>query len=179
MSKNLTIIQKCARVFRILVRVGLILSILGLVFGAAAALLWVHWNNMPASGIDALNRLMAMVDKGSYYRTLATLITDAAACAISGVLLWFAHSYLAHELADGTPFTDSGATELRRLGVLTIVLPLAGLIVRSLPYIALDVSAPYGLDNASSVVLGVVLIIASVVFRYGAELAHPGEEMSW
>ena len=178
MSKNLTIIQKCAHVFHILVRVGLILSILGLVFGAVAALLWVRWNNMPASGIDALDRLMAVVDKGSYYRTLSTLIADTVACAISGVLLWFAHGYLAHELADGTPFTDGGATELRRLGVLTIVLPLAGLIVRSIPYIALDVSAPYGLDNASSVVLGVVLIIASVVFRYGAELAHPGEEMA-
>lgn len=179
MSKNLTIIQKCARVFRILVRVGLILSILGLVFGAAAALLWVRWNNMPASGIDALDRLMAMVDKGSYFRTLATLITDAVACAISGLLLWFAYSYLTHELADDTPFTGSGATELRRLGVLTILLPLASLIMRAIPYAALDVSAPYGLDNASSVVLGVVLIIASVVFRYGAELAHPGEEMTW
>ena len=74
MSKNLTIIQKCTHVFRILVRVGLILSILGLVFGTAAALLWAHWNNMPASGIDALDRLMAVVDKGSYYRTLGTLI---------------------------------------------------------------------------------------------------------
>lgn len=178
MSKNLTIIQKCARVFRILVRVELILSILGLVFGAAAALLWVRWNNMPASGIDALDRLMAMVDKGSYYRTLATLITDAVACAISGLLLWFAYSYLTHELADGTPFTGSGATELRRLGVLTILLPLASLIMRAIPYAALDVSAPYGLDNASSVVLGVVLIIASVVFRYGAELTQPGEELA-
>lgn len=178
MSKNLTIIQKCAHVFRILVRVGLILSILGLVFGAAAALLWAHWNNMPASGIDALDSLMAVVDKGSYYRTLGTLIADAVACAISGLLLWFAHSYLTHELADGTPFTDNGATELRRLGVLTIVLPLAGLIVRAIPYAAFDMSAPYGLDNASSVILGVVLIIASVVFRYGAELAHPGEEMA-
>ncbi len=129
MSKNLTIIQKCAHIFRILVRVGLILSVLGLVFGAAAALLWVRWNNMPGSGIDALDRLMAVVDKGSYYRTLATLIADAVACAISGLLLWFAHGYLTHELADGTPFTDSGATELRRLGVLTIVLPLVGLMV--------------------------------------------------
>lgn len=145
---------------------------------AAAALLWAHWNNMPASGIDALDSLMAVVDKGSYYRTLGTLIADAVACAISGLLLWFAHSYLTHELADGTPFTDSGATELRRLGVLTIVLPLAGLIVRAIPYAAFDMSAPYGLDNASSVILGVVLIIASVVFRYGAELAHPGEEMA-
>ena len=99
-------------------------------------------------------------------------------CAFGGALLWLFHRYLTHELADGTPFTDSGATELRRLGVLTIVLPLAGLIVRSLPYIALDVSAPYGLDNASSVVLGVVLIIASVVFRYGAELTQPGEELA-
>lgn len=178
MSKNLTIIQKCARVFRILVRVGLILSIVGLVFGAAAAVLWVRWNNMPDSGIDTLERLMAMVDRGSYYRTLATLIADTAACGISGLLLWFAHRYLTHELADGTPFTDSGATELRRLGVLTILLPLASLIVRAIPYAAFDVSVPGGMDNASSVVLGVVLIIASVVFRYGAELTQPGEELA-
>lgn len=100
------------------------------------------------------------------------------ACAISGLLLWFAHSYLTHELADGIPFTDSGATELRRLGVLTIVLPLVGLIVRAIPYAAFDVSVPGGSDNASSVILGVVLIIASVVFRYGAELARPGEELA-
>ena len=140
-----------------------------------ALAVWAHWNNMPASGIDALDRLMAAVDKGSYYRTLGTLIADAVACAISGLLLWFAHSYLTHELADGTPFTDSGATELRRLGVLTIVLPLAGLIVRAIPYAAFDMSAPYGLDNASSVILGVVLILASLVFRYGAELAQSKE----
>ena len=178
MSKNLTIIQKCARVFRILVRVGLILSIVGLVLGAAAAVLWGRWNNTPDSGIDALDRLMAVIDRGSYYRTLATLIADTAACAISGSLLWFAHSYLTHELADGTPFTGSGATELRRLGVLTILLPLASLIVRAIPYAAFDVSVPGGMDNASSVVLGVVLIIASVVFRYGAELTQPGEELA-
>ena len=178
MSKNLTIIQKCARVFRTLTRVGLILSIVGLAFGAAAAVLWGRWNNMPDSGIDALDRLMAVIDRGSYYRTLATLIADTVASAISGLLLWFAHSYLTHELADGTPFTDSGATELRRLGVLTILLPLASLIVRAIPYAAFDVSVPGGMDNASSVVLGVVLIIASVVFRYGAELTHTGEELA-
>ena len=31
---------------------------------------------------------------------------------------------------------------------------------------------------SASPLLGVVLIIASVVFRYGAELAHPGEELA-
>lgn len=63
--------------------------------------------------------------------------------------------------------------------MLTIVLPLVGLIVRAIiPYAAFDVSVPGGSDNASSVILGVVLIIASVVFRYGAELARPGEELA-
>ena len=62
--------------------------------------------------------------------------------------------------------------------MLTIVLPLVGLIVRAIPYAAFDVSVPSGSDNASSVILGVVLIIASVVFRYGAELVRPGEELA-
>lgn len=51
MSKNLTMIQKCARVFRVFVRVGMILSIAGSVFGLAATVLWVRWNNAPADGV--------------------------------------------------------------------------------------------------------------------------------
>lgn len=142
---------------------------------AAAALLWAHWNNMPASGIDALDRLMAAVDKGSYYRTLGTLIADAVACAISGLLLWFAHSYLTHELADGTPFTFSGASELRRLGVVTIVLPLVNLCLQAIPYTVYDLSYPNRMENGTSVLLGVALILASLVFRYGAELTRSKE----
>lgn len=179
MSKSLNTIQKCAKIFHRLVRVGVVLSIVGSVLGLAATMLWIRWNTAPTDGSAATEQFMQLIRQGNYHQTLAALMAETIACAFAVPLLWNARRYLSRELADGTPFTDSGATELRRLGVLTIVLPLAGLIVRSLPYIALDVSAPYGLDNASSVVLGVVLIIASVVFRYGAELAHPGEEMTW
>ena len=79
MTNSLTAIQKCARVFRVLVRIGLILSIVGAVFGLAALMLWIHWNNAPATGIPQLDQVMQLIDRGSYYHTLSTLIADVVA----------------------------------------------------------------------------------------------------
>lgn len=175
MTNSLTAIQKCARVFRVLVRVGLILSIAGAVFGLATLMLWIHWNNAPATGIPQLDQVMQLIDRGSYYHTLSTLIADVVGCAFGGALLWLFHRYLTHELADGTPFTFSGASELRRLGVVTIVLPLVGLCLQAIPYTVYDLSYPNRMENGASVLLGVALILASLVFRYGAELTRSKE----
>ena len=110
-----------------------------------------------------------------YDRDLAALIADTIACAFGAVLLSFALSYLTRELSDGTPFVDDTALQLRRLGVLTIVLPIVSIVLQMIPYAVFDLSAPDRLDNAGSVILGVVLILASLVFRYGAELAQSKE----
>lgn len=175
MTNSLTSIQKCTRVFRVLVRIGLILSIAGAVFGLAALMLWIHWNNAPATGIPQLDQVMQLIDRGSYYHTLSTLIADVVGCAFGGALLWLFHRYLTHELADGTPFTFSGASELRRLGVVTIVLPLVSLCLQAIPYTVYDLSYPNRMENGTSVLLGVALILASLVFRYGAELTRSKE----
>ena len=175
MTNSLTSIQKCTRVFRVLVRIGLILSIVGAVFGLAALMLWIHWNNAPATGIPQLDQVMQLIDRGSYYHTLSTLIADVVGCAFGGALLWLFHRYLTHELADGTPFTFSGASELRRLGVVTIVLPLVSLCLQAIPYTVYDLSYPNRMENGTSVLLGVALILASLVFRYGAELTQSKE----
>lgn len=175
MTNSLTAIQKCARVFRVLVRIGLILSIAGAVFGLATLMLWIHWNNAPATGIPQLDQVMQLIDRGSYYHTLSTLIADVVGCAFGGALLWLFHRYLTHELADGTPFTFSGASELRRLGVVTIVLPLVSLCLQAIPYTVYDLSYPNRMENGTSVLLGVALILASLVFRYGAELTRSKE----
>lgn len=179
MSKNLNSIQKCARAFYILTGVGTVLSIVGMVFALVAAILWGRWNGMPAQGIGAMERLMQYIDQGTYDHTLATLLAESIACAFNGALLWFARNYLGRELADGTPFTDDGATQLRHLGILTIVLPIVSLALQIIPYQLLDAAEPRGMDNGGSVILGVVLILASVVFRYGAEIARgaQSEEM--
>lgn len=171
MSKSLNTIQKCVRVFYTLTGVGTVLSVVGMVFALVAVVLWGRWNSMPTQGIGAMERLMQYIDQGTYVQTMATLVAEAIACAFGAALLWFARNYLGRELADGTPFTEGGATQLRHLGILTIVLPIVSIALQIIPYQLLDAAEPRGMDNGSSVILGVVLILASVVFRYGAEIA--------
>lgn len=103
MSKSLNTIQKCVNVFHILVRVGVILSIVGSVLGLAATMLWIRWNTAPADGTAAMDQFMQLIRQGDYYQTLAALIAETIACAFAVLLLWNARCYLSRELADGTP----------------------------------------------------------------------------
>lgn len=171
MSKNLAILQKCARIFSILARIALIVSIAGAVTGLAATMLWIRWNTAPAADIPAIAQLFALIDQGTYYKTLALLIDDTITCAMAAPLYGAVLRYLKAELADGTPFTDSGAAALRRLGVLTIVLPIISLALRTIPYSAFAVALPGDRSNVETVIPGIMLILMSVVCRYGAELA--------
>ncbi len=50
-------------------------------------------------------------------------------CIGEMVLAKNAENYFAHELNTGTPFTQDGAKELLRLGILTICTPLGCLIL--------------------------------------------------
>lgn len=79
---------------------------------------------------------------------------------------------LKKELADGTPFTQSGADQILRLGIRTIVLPLVAEILRAVFYEVFDVAQALRTDsgNLPSLIMGIVLILVSLIFRYGAEL---------
>jgi len=94
-------------------------------------------------------------------------------CAAEAVLSKFAEIYFKNELADGTPFTMRGAKELMRLGILTISIPLGMVIVCSIGVAIADNFFPeieeLSLDGYSSVGLGVMMIVSSLLCRYGAE----------
>lgn len=124
-----------------------------------------------ADGMEAMAQIDALIDQGTYYKTLALLIDDTITCAMAAPLYGAVLRYLKAELADGTPFTDSGAAALRRLGVLTIVLPIISLALRTIPYSAFAVALPGDRSNVETVIPGIMLILMSVVCRYGAELA--------
>ena len=68
--------------------------------------------------------------------------------------------------------THSGADQIKRLGIRTIVLPLVAAIlvaiVRELFGLLQNAGADWG--NLNSLTMGIVLILASLIFRYGAEL---------
>ena len=103
---------------------------------------------------------------------IAVLLVDVILALTDGTLLAFALHYFRTEQADGTPFTKRGADEIRRLSIRTIVLPLVAAILAATVYGVVHLPANAGSDwsNAYSLTMGVALILASLVFRYGAEL---------
>lgn len=114
--------------------------------------------------------IMAELDHGSYTASVAQLSADVISLALDGVVLCFAAAYLKQEPADGTPFTASGAKSLLRLGILTIALPLISAAVSCVIFGAFDVDISGDYGNGSAIIVGIVLILSSLVFSYGAEL---------
>ena len=106
----------------------------------------------------------------------ASMAVGLLFCAAEAVLCKFAEAYFKHELADGDPFTLLGAKELLRLGILTIVIPLGTVIVCSIGIAIADNFFPeiekLSYDGYASVGLGIMMIVASLFCRYGAEVAE-------
>lgn len=104
----------------------------------------------------------------------ASMAVAAVFCAGEAVLSKFAEHYFHRELQDGTPFTQGGAKELLRLGILAICIPvgaqvLAGIVHGILEHTMGEIAAlEYG--GLSSVPIGIMMIVLSLVCRYGAEL---------
>lgn len=80
----------------------------------------------------------------------------------------------------GTPFTQDGAAELMRLGILTISISLGcavvadivqGIISGLINGVA-DAATDICFDHDGAVVLGIMFIVVSVLCRYGAELTQ-------
>ena len=105
---------------------------------------------------------------------LASCCSGALFCAAEGILTSFAARYLDRELADGTPFTTDGAKTLMQLGILTICLPIGARVIAEIMWAAIPALAAEAgaaqMEMPDSVVAGLLLIVLSLVFRYGAEL---------
>ena len=101
---------------------------------------------------------------------LAVLLSDMILLVAEAVLLAFAGRYLNTEQAEGTPFTENGANLIQKLGIRCIWMPIVAVVIASVITVCLGVERSGDISNLPSVVTGIVLILASVIFRYGAEL---------
>ena len=170
--KSLQTIQKTFRVLQNLTKIAMILSfvwaglaLLGMLCGA------VWYGGGTVVGIGQA-QLYSLTKTGGLIQMIAVLLTDAILALTDGTLLAFALAYFKAEQAVGTPFTHEGADAIRRLGIRNIVLPLVAVIVISAIFVTFGLPQPAGNDwsNLSSVSTGIVLILASPIFRYGADL---------
>lgn len=166
--KSLQTIQKTAKVFKTLSMIAMVVSFLWAatsLVGLVCAVLW------EAQGILGFGRVAMYAVRAETLNTaIAALLSDAIFVATDGVLFLMAWRYFKSELADGTPFTQTGGVKIRRLGISTIVIPNVAVIVSAVVYSVYAVEPMPDWSTGASTLLGVVLILASLVFRYGAEL---------
>ena len=170
--KSLQTIQKTFGVFKTLAKVFMILSFVWAGLAALGLLCGVVWyNGGSVFGADQA-LLLALTETGGLSEMIAVLLADTVYALTDGILLAFALHYFKAEQAEGTPFTKRGADEILRLGIRTIVLPLVATILAAVVCQLFDQLQSAGRDwgNLGSLCTGITLILASLIFRYGAEL---------
>lgn len=170
--KSLQKIQKVFKVFQIITKIAMILSFVwaGLAsLGMLCGQVWYLGGTVIGASQDAM---LSLTVTDGLPEMIGVLFTDAVFAVIDGILLIYALRYFKAEQADGTPFTMRGAELLKRLGIQTIVLPLVASILAAIvcEIFGVSQSAAHDWGNLNSLALGITLILASLIFRYGAEL---------
>ena len=163
-------IQKTVHVFEILTKIAYVFSIVGAVFcavGALCALAYVSGGQVFSLFGEPITIFSTT---RSMSQTLAVLLADFVMITAEAILLSFALRYLKAEQAAGTPFTEAGAEQLKRLGIRCIWMPIVAMVVASVIGVCYDVENIGSDSNLPSLVTGIVLILASMIFRYGAAL---------
>lgn len=177
--KNLKTIQTLAKIGETLSKIAFICALVG------ACICAVGMISLPLAGGEifkiggvSIYGLMNLEPGEELKSALVFMIGWLIICIGEAVLAKFAEIYFKNELKAGTPFTFDSAKELTRLGILTAALPigcavlaeiLQGIIAGFMD-VEIAPSAEICIDNEGSVVLGVMLIVMSVLCRYGAEL---------
>ena len=170
--KSLQTIQKTFRIFQILTKIAMILSFVwaGLtILGLLCGMVWYSGGVVVGASREVL---LSLTETDGLSQMTGVLLTDMVLALADGILLLFAFRYFQKEQADGTPFTQDGAEQIKRLGIRTIVLPLVATILAAVfsELFGLSQAARADLSNLPSVTMGIVLILASLIFRYGADL---------
>lgn len=168
--KYLETVQKTFNVFKILAKVAMTISfvVVGLsLMGMTCAMVWR--NGGIVVGLEK-ETILSLAETSSLNELLVHVLSDTVFALTDGILATFAFLYFNAELAEGTPFTQSGADRIKRLGIQTIVLPLVAEIISEVIYSCFGLTHTNDWGSGGTVVLGVILILVSLVFRYGAEL---------
>ena len=168
--KTLEPIQKTYNVFKTLAMIAMVVSFLWagtLLLGVLGGIVWQSGGNIV--GVSA-EYALKLTQTGAVLQMIGVLLGDFVLAVTDGLLLLFAYRYFKQELADGTPFTNSGADEVMRLGVKAIVMPIVAIVIAAVIHSCFGVERPGNWDNGTEVVLGVSLILFSLILRHGAEL---------
>ena len=175
--KSLQTVRKTFRVFQILTKIAFVFSIAGAFICAVGALCAAVWYN-GGQVFSLFGEPVTIFSSGEGLdQALAALLSDLILLATDAVLLGFAGRYFKIEQAEGTPFTENGANLIRKLGIRCIWMPIVAVVIASVITVCLGVESSGDISNLPGLVTGIVLILASLIFRYGAELEEQNRSL--
>jgi len=166
---NLEKIQKAMRVLQILSKIILIFAIVGIALTTIGAVL------VASDVLNTENQFLhflsvtAEISKG---QLVGTLTAAAISLLFGGIITAFVYQYFTEELKEGTPFTDTGADRIKRLGIMEIVLSVISMGIVDGIYEKIGLEEWNRFDDAGGITVGIFLILLAMLIRYGAELEH-------
>lgn len=165
--KSLETIQKAYKVFHILAIIAMALSFLWAGLSFIGAIWCLIYDAVPLFGF--IKEILAEYDF-STFKTCGVLLSDFVFGLTDGFLFFFAQRYFKEELDIGTPFTFEGADTVKALGIKTIVMPLVSIIICAVIYACFDISLTEKFGNGGTLMIGIMLILASFILRHGSEI---------
>ena len=177
--KALNTIQKLSKIGKVLSTIIFVCCIVGAVLSAVGILCLALIPDGFKIGEVTIRGLIESNAKLS----IETCYTSAALafvfCIGEAILSKMASRYFKNEIEAGTPFTEKGAGELKRLGICTIVIPIATAVISVIIYeimkaVFKDVADLKFADYAS-IGIGVMVIVMSLLCRYGAYIKKEKE----
>ena len=178
--KTLNTIQKLAKIGKIISKIIFIFSIIGLVGCIAGIIcLAVIPEGFKIGGLT-VNEMVKKSGDVSVNTCYTAMAMGILLCAGEAVISKISEIYFKHELSAGTPFTFEGAKELLRFGICAIAVPIGTSLIAQIVYVimsnALKDVADLNLNNSVSAGLGIVLIVVSLLCKYGAEISQNTEQ---
>lgn len=179
--KTLDTVQKLAKLGKLLSKIVYVVSMIGAIGSLVGIVLLATMGKdaIMVSG-DTLKEMGEEMENLSMPMLYASCGVALAFSAAEAVIARFAGKYFTNELADGTPFTQRGAKELMRLGIIDIAVSagvsvVAGIVVSVVSQFASEMEG-YDMQGMSFGV-GIAMIVVSLLCRLGAELTE-GKEAS-
>lgn len=170
------IIDSIAKAGEIFCRIIYICSIVGLCINAVGLILLPYGDDVLKIGGVTLKSLFSDVED---LKSLCPAVGSFAINCIGYIVLSReAQRYLSLEIKEGTPFTFNGANLLKRLGIITIIVPILVTVASEIfcnVFESITNSTAFSLeelnfDNEGSIAMGLMLLLLSVLCQYGAEL---------
>ncbi|MBO4848345.1 MAG: hypothetical protein J5586_04245 [Clostridia bacterium] len=171
--KSLKTIQVLAKIGKVLSKIVQIFCIVGLVLCLLGLGSWILLQNADLGNIDP--QLVQLDKEVTYEYVIATMICGIIALVAEIVVSTLAYRYFKHELEEGTPFRFKLADELKRLGVVTIVLSVAAFLICDIGwriaynYVPAVGKFPFESAGYSQVGMGIAMLIVAVICRCATE----------